>query len=495
MSDLAPGRLLIAGEWRPASSGATFPVDDPATGEVIREVADATEADAGAAIDAAAGAQTAWAATPVRERADLLRAAYDAVTARAEEYALLITREMGKPLAESRAEVAYGADFLRWYSEEAWRIDGQHSAHGNGTGRVLTSRQPVGPCLLITPWNFPLAMATRKIAPALAAGCTAIVKPAGQTPLTTLLFADLLVSLGLPAGVLGVLTTKRSGAITNALLDDGRVRKLSFTGSTPVGRQLNRACGERLIRTSMELGGNAPLIVFADADLDRAVEGALIAKMRNGGESCIAANRIYAEAPVAAEFAERLAERMGGLRVGRGTEDGVEVGPLIDAKSVDDVSAMVDDAVARGARVAAGGGAIEGPGHFFAPTVLTDVEPGARVLEEEIFGPVAPIVAFETEDEVIRAANDTPYGLVAYIFTQDIDRALRVSDRLDTGMVGVNQGLVSNAAAPFGGVKASGVGREGGREGLAAYLETKYVAIAGPPAPPAMVLDAPRSDA
>jgi succinate-semialdehyde dehydrogenase/glutarate-semialdehyde dehydrogenase len=489
MSAPCPTELLIAGAWRPAASGSTFPVDDPAIGEVICEIADAGEGDAQAAIDAAAEAQEQWAATPVRTRADLLRAAYDAVWARADEFALLITREMGKPLAEARAEVAYGADFLRWFSEEAWRIEGRHSAHGQGTGRVLTSRQPVGPCVLITPWNFPLAMATRKIAPALAAGCTAILKPAGQTPLTSLLFADVLVNLGLPAGVLNVLTTKRSGPITDVLLDDGRVRKLSFTGSTPVGRHLNRACAERFIRTSMELGGNAPLLVFADADLDRAVEGALVAKMRNGGESCIAANRIYAEAAVADEFAERLAERIGAMRVGAGTEDGVEVGPLIDARSVRDVDALVREAVDGGARVAAGGGPIDGPGHFFAPTVLTGVAPGARLLEEEIFGPVAPIVPFETEDEAIRAANATPYGLAANVFTQDVDRALRVSDRLDTGMVGVNTGLISNVAAPFGGVKESGLGREGGHEGLDAYLETKYVAIAGAPAPPAMPLE------
>jgi succinate-semialdehyde dehydrogenase/glutarate-semialdehyde dehydrogenase len=345
--------------------------------------------------------------------------------------------------------------------------------------------------VLITPWNFPLAMATRKIAPALAAGCTAVLKPAGQTPLASLLFAELLVDLGLPAGVLNVLTTKRSGPITETLLDDGRVRKLSFTGSTPVGRRLSAACAERFIRTSMELGGNAPLIVFADADLDRAVEGALVAKMRNGGESCIAANRIYVQSAVAEEFAARLAGRIAALRVGRGTDEGVDVGPMIDAGTVADLEELVDDAVSRGARIVAGGTALEGPGHFFAPTVLTGVPSGARVLEEEIFGPVAPIVEFEDEGEVVRAANATPYGLVAYVFTQDIDRALRVSDRLDTGMVGINQGLVSNAAAPFGGVKASGMGREGGHEGLEAYLETKYVAIAGPPAPPAMPMDRP----
>jgi succinate-semialdehyde dehydrogenase/glutarate-semialdehyde dehydrogenase len=490
-----PSGLLIAGAWRPAATGATFPVDDPATGEVLCHVADAAEDDAQAAIDAAAAAQEAWAGTPIRVRADLLRAAYDELTRRAEEFALLITREMGKPLAEARAEVAYGADFLRWYSEEAWRIEGRHSAQAHGTGRVLTSQQPVGPCVLITPWNFPLAMATRKLAPAFAAGCTAVLKPAGQTPLTSLLFADLVVGLGLPAGVLNVLTTKRSGPITDTLLDDGRVRKLSFTGSTPVGRHLSRACAERFIRASMELGGNAPLLVFADADLDRAVEGALVAKMRNGGESCIAANRIYVQAPIAEAFADRLAARIAALRVGRGTDEGVDVGPMIDARTVADIGELVDDAVSRGAHVATGGAAIDGPGHFFAPTVLTGVPPDARVLQEEIFGPVAPIVAFEDEDEVVHAANATPYGLVAYVFTQDIDRAMRVADRLDTGMVGVNQGLVSNAAAPFGGVKASGMGREGGHEGLEAYLETKYVAIAGPPAPPAMAMDRPGAGA
>jgi succinate-semialdehyde dehydrogenase / glutarate-semialdehyde dehydrogenase len=478
----------IAGELVRESAGEPIAVEDPATGEVLCAVPNADEAIAVRALDAASAAQPLWAATPASERRDLLRLAYDAVMAHEQELALLLTLEMGKPLAEARAEVRYAAEFLRWFSEEATRIAGRYSDHADGTGRVITRKHPVGPCLLITPWNFPLAMATRKIGPALAAGCTVIVKPAKQTPLSTLRLTQLFSDCGLPRGVLNVITTERAGAVTATMLADGRIRKLSFTGSTAVGRHLLAACADGVIRCSTELGGNAPLIVFDDADLAQAVDGALLAKVRNGGESCTAANRIYVQAGIAEAFAEALTERMAALRVGRGTE-GVDVGPLIDAAARERVAALVDDAVRNGARVLTGGGEMAGPGHFFEPTVLTDLGPDAQMLKQEIFGPVAPILTFAGEDDAVLAANKTEYGLVAYVFTCDLDRALRVSDRLDTGMVGINQGIVANAAAPFGGVKQSGVGKEGGPEGIDAYLTTKYIALAGAPAAPSMVLE------
>lgn len=480
--DQIPLGSLIGDGWRTECAGEPIPVEDPATGQTLCELPDAGVQDGLAALDAAAKAQHAWAATAPRQRGELLRAAFEAVMERREQIALLITLEMGKPLAEARAEVSYGAEFLRWFSEEAARVGGRYADHAEGVGRVLTRPQPVGPCLLITPWNFPLAMATRKIGPAIAAGCTMVVKPARQTPLTTLLFAQILLEVGLPPGVLNVITTRRSGELTRALIADGRVRKLSFTGSTEVGRELLALGAERVLRCSMELGGNAPLIVFDDADLDVAVQGAMIAKLRNGGESCTAANRIYVQSGIAEAFVEAFAERMRSVRVGRGTEE-VDVGPLIDQPARRKVDEFVQDAVAGGARVLAGGEQISGPGYFYAPTVLDGVSGGARMLVEEVFGPVAPVVAFESEDEAVARANGTEYGLVAYIFTKDLDRALRVSDRLDTGMVGINQGIVSNAAAPFGGVKQSGIGREGGPEGIAEYLATKYVAIASAPAP------------
>jgi succinate-semialdehyde dehydrogenase/glutarate-semialdehyde dehydrogenase len=476
--DTVPTDLLIGADWAAAEGGRTFPVEDPATGEVLTEVADASGADAIAALGAADDAREGWAATPARERAELLRRGFEAVVERAEELSLLMTLEMGKPLGEARSELAYGAEFLRWYSEEAVRIDGRYTLSPTGDSRILVSRQPVGPCLLITPWNFPLAMATRKVAPALAAGCTVVLKPASLTPLTALAFAQLMLDAGLPPGVLNVVTSSRAGEVVSPLLADERLHKVSFTGSTEVGRRLIRQSADRVLRTSMELGGNAPFIVFDDADLEAAVDGALVAKMRNVGESCIAANRLYVHESLAERFAERLAARMGALVVGHGAEPGVEVGPLIDSGQRDSVAALVDEARNGGAEILCGGEAVDGPGYFYRPTVLVDPAPDASILREEIFGPVAPIVTFADEDEAIAAANATEYGLVAYLYTRDLARALRSMERLETGMVGINRGLISNAAAPFGGVKASGLGREGGHEGIDEYLETKYASIA-----------------
>jgi succinate-semialdehyde dehydrogenase / glutarate-semialdehyde dehydrogenase len=474
----APTDLLIGDGFLAAEGGATLAVEDPSTGEVLAEVADATPADALAALAAAHDAQAAWAATAPRERAEILRGAFEAVTAQGEELALLMTLEMGKPLPEARAELAYGAEFLRWFSEEAVRVSGRFAMSPAGDSRMLVSRRPVGPCLLITPWNFPLAMATRKVAPAIAAGCTMVLKPAAQTPLTSLAFARIMLEAGLPPGVLNVITTSSAGPVTAPLMQDDRLRKVSFTGSTEVGRRLVRQSADRLLRTSMELGGNAPFLVFEDADLDDAVEGALLAKLRNGGEACTAANRLLVHESLAEPFAERLAARMETLVVGRGTEPGVDIGPLIDVAQRDKVEALVGDALEGGARLLCGGEPLDGPGYFFAPTVLADPAPEAALLHEEIFGPVAPVVPFATEEEAIAAANATEYGLVAYAYTRDLSRALRVMDALETGMVGINRGVVSNAAAPFGGVKASGLGREGGAEGIGEYLETKYAAVA-----------------
>jgi succinate-semialdehyde dehydrogenase / glutarate-semialdehyde dehydrogenase len=472
-----PKGLFVGGVWRDAEGGGTLPVEDPSTGEVLCEVADASPADAMAALDAACAVQSEWAAVAPRERGEVLRRAYTAVVARADELALLMTLEMGKPLAESRAEVLYAADFLRWFGEEAVRIEGRWATAPNGGMRMVTMRQPVGPCLLITPWNFPLAMGARKIGPAIAAGCTMVVKPAKLTPLSMLALAEILRQVGLPDGVLNVVTARSAGATTGPLIDDPRLRKLSFTGSTEVGRQLMRQAADNVLRVSMELGGNAPFVVFEDADVDAAVEGAMVAKMRNVGEACTAANRFHVHASVADAFAQKLAARMGAMQVGRGSEDGTEVGPLIDDDQRDKVRELVDDAVQKGARCLTGGQIQDGPGHFYPPTVLVGVPDDARVLTEEIFGPVAPITTFETEDDAIAAANRTEYGLVAYVYTRDLDRAIRVTERLETGMVGLNQGLVSNAAAPFGGIKQSGYGREGGTEGIDEYLSVKYAAI------------------
>jgi succinate-semialdehyde dehydrogenase / glutarate-semialdehyde dehydrogenase len=473
-----PTGLLIGGQWRDASGGKTLAVDDPATGEVLTHVADASVADGKAALDAAVAAQSDWSRTPPRDRAEILRAAYEKITERADEFAMLMTLEMGKTLAESRGEVAYGSEFFRWFSEEAVRIGGRYATSPNGATRLMTMKQPVGPVLMITPWNFPLAMGTRKIGPAIAAGCTMVVKPASQTPLTMLALADLLKEAGLPDGVLNVVTTSSTGEVMEPLIRDPRLRKLTFTGSTPVGRRLMEQASEQILRVSMELGGNAPFLVFGDADVDKAVTGAMLAKMRNMGEACTAANRFYVHESLAEEFSAELGKRMGALTLGRGTEEGVDVGPLVDEKSRDKVSALVDDAVEKGARVVVGGSAREGAGWFYEPTVLTDVPEDADLTREEIFGPVAPVSTFTTDEEAIEMANDTEYGLVAYVFTNDLSRALTVSEALEFGMVGVNQGIVSNPAAPFGGVKASGVGREGGFEGIDEYLETKYVGIA-----------------
>jgi succinate-semialdehyde dehydrogenase/glutarate-semialdehyde dehydrogenase len=476
--EAAPNQLFIGGEWRDAGGGETLGVEDPSTGEVLVEVADATADDAKAALDAAVAVQDAWATHPPRERGEILRRAFEAMTARADELALLMTLEMGKPLAESKAEIAYAAEFLRWFSEEAVRIEGRFATAPNGVGRLITMKQPVGPCYAITPWNFPAAMGTRKIGPAIAAGCTMVIKPAQQTPLSMLALAQIFEQAGLPAGVLNVITSSSSSEVSKPIISDPRLRKLTFTGSTEVGRKLVEQSAEGLLRTSMELGGNAPFIVFPDADLDAAIEGAVIAKMRNIGEACTAANRFHVADKVADEFAEKLAGKLGEMKVGRGVEDDVKVGPLIDDAQRGKVAELVEDATGKGAQVLVGGRARDGAGYFYEPTVLGGVTGEARLLKEEIFGPVAPVIGFDDEDAAIAAANDTEYGLVAYVYTRDIKRAFRVVEKLQTGMVGLNQGLVSNPAAPFGGVKASGFGREGGPEGIDEYLAIKYVAMA-----------------
>ncbi|WP_067710364.1 NAD-dependent succinate-semialdehyde dehydrogenase [Nocardia yamanashiensis] len=471
-----PTQLWIGGPVD-ATGGKTFPVHNPATGETLVEVADASPEDAVRALDAAAAVQAEWAATPARERGEILRAVFEAITARAEEFALLMTLEMGKALPESRNEVRYGAEFFRWFSEEAVRVHGRYQHAPAGTGRILVHKQPVGPCLAITPWNFPLAMGTRKIGPALAAGCTMIVKPAGETPLTMLALAKLCSEAGLPDGVLSVITTSRSSAVTAPLLTDPRLRKLTFTGSTGVGKKLVEASAHGLLRTSMELGGNAPFVVFDDADLDAAVQGALLAKLRNGGEACTAANRFHVQNSVRAEFTEKLVAAMGEYKLGPGTDPATTLGPLVNEDQLNTVTELVDDAVAAGAEVKLGGKAPGGPGWFYPATVLSDLPASARILREEVFGPVAPIVGFDTEEEGLAAANNTEFGLVAYVYTRSLDRALRVAEGLETGMVGVNRGVISDPAAPFGGVKESGFGREGGFEGIEEYLDTKYIAL------------------
>jgi succinate-semialdehyde dehydrogenase/glutarate-semialdehyde dehydrogenase len=470
-------QLYIGGEWREASGGATLEVEDPSTGETIATIADATPEDASAALDAACAAQAEWAAHPPRERGEILRRAYEAITAKADELALVMTLEMGKPLAESQAEIAYASEFFRWFAEEAVRIEGRYATAPNGAGRLLTMCQPVGPCYMITPWNFPMAMGTRKIGPAVAAGCTMVIKPAQQTPLSMLALGEILEGAGLPPGVLNIVTSSKSSDVSKPILGDARLRKLSFTGSTEVGRKLIEQSAHNVLRVSMELGGNAPFLVFDDADVDDAVEGAVIAKMRNIGEACTAANRFHVAAKVQDEFTEKLAAKLGDMRVGRGTEDDVKVGPLIDATQRGKVKELVDDATEKGAQVVLGGTERDGAGYFFDPTVLADVPVDARLLKEEIFGPVAPVASFDDEEAAVAAANDTEYGLVAYVYTSDIKRAFRVVEGLETGMVGLNQGLVSNPAAPFGGVKQSGFGREGGAEGIHEYLEVKYVAM------------------
>ncbi|TDO31169.1 succinate semialdehyde dehydrogenase [Paractinoplanes brasiliensis] len=469
--------LFIGGKWVPASSGNRFDVLDPATGDVIASVADGGESDAIAAVDAAAEAGPAWAATAPRVRGEVLRRAWELMTERADELAKMISLENGKALVDAKGEVTYAAEFFRWFAEEAVRGEGLLATAPSGANRILVTRQPVGVCVLVTPWNFPAAMATRKIGPALAAGCTVVLKPASDTPLTALAMAAILAEAGVPSGVVNVLPSRSSGKVVSRMLRDARVRKLSFTGSTEVGRILLAQAADNVINTSMELGGNAPFLVFADADLDAAIEGAMIAKMRNGGEACTAANRFYVESSIAGAFAQRLAVRMAALKVGPGVEEGTQVGPLVNEDTVAKVDELVRGALDAGAKAETGGARPSGAGFYYPPTVLTGVAPDSPILREEIFGPVAPIVTFTGEDEAVRLANDTEFGLVAYVYTGDLARGLRVSEAIEAGMVGLNRGLVSDPAAPFGGVKQSGIGREGGHEGLLEYLESKYIAV------------------
>ena len=476
IADLGTG-IHVDGRWRDAASGATFDVINPATGEVVATLADGGPEDAAAAIETAGRTQESWAAVPARERAEILRRAYDLLIERADELALLMTTEMGKPLAEARGEVTYGAEFFRWFSEEACRITGDARRSPDGNTRLMVTSEPVGPCILITPWNFPLAMATRKIGPAIAAGCTMVFKPAGLTPLTSLYLVEVLREAGLPDGVLNVVCTTDAGGVVEPWIDSGIARKLSFTGSTPVGRKLLEQCSRGVLRTSMELGGNAPFVVCSDADMDVAVDAAMAAKMRNMGEACTAANRILVHRSVLDEFARRLTERMAALRVGDGTADGTDVGPLVEEKAVAKVVDLVDDAVGRGARVLCGGERGDGPGYFYPPTVLTDVAADSGLMSTEIFGPVAALVPFDDDDEAVRLANDTEFGLVSFVMTESLDRAMTMSERLQAGMVGINTGVVSNPAAPFGGIKQSGLGREGGLSGIEEFVETKLTAI------------------
>ncbi len=472
-----PTGLLIDGQQRGAADDAVVTVENPANRQPLLEIADAGEADALAAVRSAAAHQGSWATTAPRHRSGILARAAELLDRQQEDLALLITAEMGKPLAEARGEVAYAAEFFRWFSEQAGHISGSYGLSADGGTRILVSRRPVGPCLLITPWNFPLAMGARKIGPAIAAGCTMVFKPAPQTPLTSLALAQLLAEAGLPNGVLNVIASSRAELITGSMMRTGALRKLSFTGSTEVGRILLRVAADTVMRTSMELGGNAPFIVFEDADLDVAVEEAMVAKMRNMGQACTAANRMYVHAAVATEFTAELTRRMSGLVVGDGLQPETQVGPLIDAASQLKVRQFIDDALDRGASVAGIGSVPDGAGYFCAPTVLTDVQPGSVLSQAEIFGPVAAISTFTDESAVVAAANDTEWGLVGYLITENLDRALRVSEAMETGMVGINTGVVSNPSAPFGGVKQSGLGREGGAVGLEEYLELHYAAI------------------
>nr|WP_199347844.1 NAD-dependent succinate-semialdehyde dehydrogenase [Mycobacteroides chelonae] len=477
MIDAIPTDLWIGGKQVPSSSGARFPVHNPANGAVLTTVADASAADGATALDEAVAAQPSWAATAPRERAEILRRAWELVMERRDDFALAMTLEMGKPLAESQGEVAYGGEFLRWFSEEAVRINGRYTSSPTGNGRILVAKQPIGPALAITPWNFPLAMGTRKIGPAFAAGCTMIVKPAAEAPLTMLLLGQVFADAGLPAGVLSILPTTSASGLTGPLIEDSRLRKLTFTGSTAVGKVLLSQCATRVLRSSMELGGNAPFVVFDDADVDAAVDGAMAAKMRNIGEACTAANRFHVDNAVRTEFAEKLTARMGALTIGPGDQSGVQVGPLITAKQRASVDELVQDAVSKGAVITTGGAIADGEGYFYPPTVLTDVPSNARILREEVFGPVAAITGFDGEDAGVAAANDTEYGLAAYVYTTNLDRALRVSESVESGMIGVNRGVISDVAAPFGGIKESGIGREAGSEGIEEYLETKYIAL------------------
>ncbi|MDK4309081.1 NAD-dependent succinate-semialdehyde dehydrogenase [Corynebacterium accolens] len=475
-----PTQLLIGGEWRDSASGETFDVENPATGEKLATLASANSEDATAALDAACAVQDEWARTTPRERAEILRRAFELVQERADDFAALMTLEMGKPIAESKGEVTYGGEFLRWFSEEAVRDYGRTATVPEGTLRMITRRKPVGPCLLITPWNFPLAMATRKVAPAVAAGCTMVLKPAKLTPLTAQYFAQTMLDAGLPKGVLNVVSGKSASAISEPLLADARLRKLSFTGSTPVGRTLLKGAADNVLRTSMELGGNAPFIVFEDADIDQAVKGAMGAKMRNIGEACTAANRFLVHESVAEEFSEKLVAEFKKLKLGNGMDEGVTCGPLIEPKALDSVSGLVDDAAEKGATILTGGKRAGGDGYFYEPTVISNVSRETRVSQEEIFGPVAPIITFSTEEEALEIANDTEYGLASYVFTENSDRLWRIADGLEFGLMGFNAGVISNAAAPFGGVKQSGMGREGGAEGIEEYTSVQYLGIRDP---------------
>jgi len=472
----APTGLLVGGEWSTGRQGV-LPVLDPATEQPIAEVADASAEDALEAVAAAADALPGWAARPPRERASCLHRAFELMTERAEPLARLMVLENGKALPDARGEITYAAEFFRWYAEEAVRNEGSLSVAPSGASRIMVQRQPVGVSLLITPWNFPAAMATRKIGPALAAGCTVVLKPAKETPLSALAVAAILGEAGVPAGVVNVLPTSKPGPMTEAMLADPRVRKLSFTGSTEVGRMLLATAAKTVTNTSMELGGNAPFLVFEDADIDAAVAGAFLAKMRNGGEACTAANRFYVHEAVAAEFADKLARRLAALRVGPGLEDGVELGPLVNADTRDKVAGLVETATADGSKVVLGGQAPQRPGYFYSPTVLDEVPADAGILSEEIFGPVAPIVRFTDQAQAIALANATEFGLVSYLYSRDLRRALQAAEALEAGMVGINRGVVSDPAAPFGGVKQSGLGREGGHDGLLEFTETKYIAV------------------
>lgn len=477
--DATQGRLFIDGVWIDGENG-TFEVFDPSTGKALKSVADGSANDGERALDAAVAAQAGWERTPPRIRGEILRTAFDLLKKRSEEFALLITLEMGKPLEEARHEVAYGAEYLRWFAEEAVRIGGRYQPTPEGTGQMVITHHAVGPCFLITPWNFPLAMATRKLGPALAAGCTAVVKPAALTPLTTLAFVQLLAEAGLPGGVVNVVTTTSPAALSERLLSDSRLRKVSFTGSTPVGVQLLKQAADNVLKSSMELGGNAPFIVFEDADIELAVRGSILAKFRNIGQACTAANRFFVHGSVADVFVQRMRTAIEALVVGPGTEKGVTIGPLIDGKAVSNTQRLVDDAVARGAELVTGGQALQREGTFFEPTLLDRVRPDMCISREEIFAPVLAVQRFDTEDEAVRLANDSNYGLASYVFTQDFKRGQRMMSRLQTGMLGLNVGVLSNAAAPFGGVKRSGLGREGGAEGIGEYLETMYTLMPDP---------------
>jgi succinate-semialdehyde dehydrogenase / glutarate-semialdehyde dehydrogenase len=471
-----PTGLLIGGEWTGGRGGGTLPVIDPSTEDALTEVADGTVEDALDAVTAAQDALAGWAATPPRARAEVLRKTFELMTANAEPLARLMSAENGKSLRDARAEATYSAEFFRWYAEEAVRMEGVLMTAPSGANRILVMRQPVGVSVLVTPWNFPAAMATRKIGPALAAGCSVVLKPASETPLTALYIAALLAEAGVPDGVVNVLTSRKSGAVVSAMLDDPRVRKLSFTGSTEVGRILLREAADTIVNCSMELGGNAPFVIFEDADIPAAVEGALLAKMRNGGEACTAANRFYVHEAVASEFSRVFAARLEALRVGPGLDESTDVGPLVNESTRSKVAELVSSAADDGSKVVTGGKAPDRRGYYYEPTVLDQVPAGAAMLRTEIFGPVAPIVRFSAEDDAIRWANDTEFGLVSYVYTRDLARGLRVSEALEAGMVGLNRGLVSDPAAPFGGVKQSGIGREGAHEGLLEFTETKYIA-------------------